>query len=58
MTINKVCKYCLKPLNEEGFCSRPCKLGALIKKNAELKKQKTEEQKAEKTTNYSWLSNH
>lgn len=37
MTIKR-CKYCLKPLDNEGFCTRPCYVGRLIKRKAELEK--------------------
>lgn len=37
MTVKR-CKYCLKPLDSEGFCSKPCYMGKLIKKKAELEK--------------------
>ena len=30
------CKYCLAPLAEDGFCSRPCKIGALKRRQHEL----------------------
>lgn len=33
------CKYCLKPLDENGYCSKPCKIGALVKKLDELKRR-------------------
>lgn len=34
----KRCKYCLKPLDSNGFCTRPCYVGKLIKRKAELEK--------------------
>lgn len=32
------CKYCGAKLDSDGYCSRPCKPGALKKRIAELKK--------------------
>nr|DAI37521.1 MAG TPA: hypothetical protein [Caudoviricetes sp.] len=32
----KKCKYCLAPLDSKGYCSKPCKLGAMLKRIAEL----------------------
>ena len=40
--MNKKCKYCLAPLDEQGFCSRPCRMGKLLKKKAEFEKQNKE----------------
>ena len=40
--MNKKCKYCLAPLDEQGFCSRTCKMGKLLKKKAELEKRNKE----------------
>ena len=49
MATVKKCKYCLSPLDDQGYCSRPCKMGALAKKKAELEaiitKQKNENKK-------------
>ena len=42
MAIKNKCKYCLALLNEQGFCSRPCRMGKLLKKKAELEKQNKE----------------
>lgn len=33
------CKYCGAPLTTDGYCSNPCKIGALLKKIAELKEK-------------------
>lgn len=33
------CRYCLKPLDEKGFCSRPCTPGSLLKRKAELEEK-------------------
>lgn len=32
------CKYCGAPL-VDGYCSKPCKMGALLKRIAELKEK-------------------
>ena len=32
------CKYCGAPL-ENGYCSKPCKMGALLNKIAKLKEK-------------------
>lgn len=32
------CKYCLKPLDKDGYCTN-CSVGRLLKKIAELKKK-------------------
>lgn len=40
--MSKKCRYCLAPLDEQGFCSRPCRMGKLLKKKAELEKQNKE----------------
>ena len=37
MEIIKRCKACGAILDEQGFCTRPCKLGQLQKQIAELK---------------------
>lgn len=37
MTVTKRCKACGAILDEQGFCTRPCKLGQLQKQIAELK---------------------
>ena len=37
MEIIKRCKACSAILDEQGFCTRPCKLGQLQKQIAELK---------------------
>lgn len=37
MAIKNKCKYCLSPLDKDGYCSKPCKLGKLQKQIAELK---------------------
>lgn len=37
MEIIKRCKACGFPLDEQGICSKPCKLGKLQKQIAELK---------------------
>ena len=37
MDIIKRCKACGFPLDEQGICSKPCKLGQLQKQIAELK---------------------
>lgn len=37
MTVTKRCKACGFPLDEQGICSKPCKLGQLQKQIAELK---------------------
>ena len=42
MAIKNKCKYCLAPLDERGFCSRPCRMGKLLKKKAELEEQNKE----------------
>lgn len=34
----KECKYCLEPLDEDGFCSN-CSIGKLLKRLAKLKKK-------------------
>lgn len=34
----KKCKYCLKPLDKDGYCTN-CKMGQLAKRIAELKKK-------------------
>lgn len=45
------CKYCLKELGTDGFCSN-CRPGKLLKKLSELKKHIEEEKKAkENNTN-------
>ena len=37
MTVTKRCKACGAILDEQGICTRPCKLGQLQKQIAELK---------------------
>ena len=37
MEIIKRCKACGSPLDAQGICSKPCKLGKLQKQIAELK---------------------
>lgn len=37
----KECKYCLAPLDSKGYCSKPCKLGAMLKRIAELNQKKS-----------------
>lgn len=49
--MSKKCKYCLAPLDEQGFCSRPCRMGKLLKKKAELKKQNKENKGSDSTNN-------
>lgn len=49
--MSKKCRYCLALLNEQGFCSRPCKMGKLLKKKAELEKQNKENKDSDNTQN-------
>lgn len=48
MAIKNKCEYCLAPLDKQGFCSRPCKMGKLLKRKAELEAQKKEKEKSDK----------
>lgn len=51
MAIKNKCKYCLAPLDEKGFCSRPCRMGKLLKRKAELEEQEKEKEKSDKDNN-------
>lgn len=51
MAIKNKCKYCLAPLDEQGFCSRPCRMGKLLKKKAELEKQNKENKASDNAQN-------
>ena len=33
------CKYCGAPLDDKGYCSKPCRMGALLKKITDLKEK-------------------
>lgn len=46
MTVTKRCKACGAILDEQGFCTRPCKLGQLQKQIAELKAKIAKEKKS------------
>ena len=45
MEIIKRCKACGFPLDEQGICSKPCKLGKLQKQIVELKAKIAKEKK-------------
>ncbi len=49
--MSKKCRYCLAPLNEQGFCSRPCRMGKLLKKKAELEKRNKENKDSDSAQN-------
>ena len=40
------CRYCGKSLAEDGFCSKPCIMGKLLRTKNELIKKLEEERKA------------
>lgn len=46
MDITKRCKACGAVLDDEGFCSKPCRYGKLQKQIAELQK-KIKDEKSE-----------
>ena len=46
MEIIKRCKACGAPLDNQGICSKPCKLGKLQKQIAELKAKIAKEKKS------------
>jgi len=38
--MEKKCPHCFAKLDKDGYCSRPCRLGAIKKREAEIKKKK------------------
>ncbi len=44
------CPYCFAKLADDGFCSRPCTLGSLYRRLAEVQRQRKEIQERENSS--------
>ena len=44
------CKYCGAKLDTDGYCSKPCKAGALVKKLAEAEKAKQAQESSDNSS--------